>query len=476
MTIDKYVVNRQTTIHGETADIALQVMASDISVHDAETANGAFDQFISVITGKQLSPVKLRHEVPAKWSNEEREAIRCCPSSPESVRVYREKFPKSTRKDSGITRMWLYLKDNKPSCFGRFKEEQGCRDNPCEDTAACRETTHQANEREKAEAPVRSLVAAEEAVTIKKPSTPSKKPAPEKKGSLAKNFDAERWSPDERKVITEAESRQSAIASYREKYPDSKRSDDAIGRQFYEIHPDKRSPDTPWTPEENQPILDADTVEEALAKYRQLFPESARSEAAVRREWYELRPEKRGEIPTGRKKGGANKAPRKGTAREKYQIPFSSKEDKKGYQNAVNLCKNYDKPYEEALKLKKVDQEAKKQKMAKPTHGPEKRPEKIPTVPAKKPDPVPAIPPAAKKTETLVFSSGILTPAVPENKEPTYPATQAFAKDMKVRYTGVHPQFQGSGIVKRINQISGEVLVDIKNGLEWIPGKDLAAA
>jgi len=239
---------------------------------------------------------------------------------------------------------------------------------------------------------------------VKKKLKSAKTVPTEKKGNPAKNFEADPWEDEERDIVRKANSREDAIATYREKFPESIRSDDAIGRQFHELRPDKRDPKAVWTDEENQPILDAENVEEAIAKYQERFPESTRTIAAIKRQWYELRPEKRGEVPCGREKGSTNKAPLAGTAREKYKIPFSTKQDQKGYNHAVYICKKYDKPYAEAVKLEEADLKIKKQKMTvEVVEVKEKHPKKVkvrdevktPTPPVpksrtreKRPDPV----------------------------------------------------------------------------------------
>jgi hypothetical protein len=227
--------------------------------------------------------------------------------------------------------------------------------------------------------------------------------------NIAKNLEADIWSYGEKQVVLDANTRKDAIAKYREKYPDSPRSEDAIGRRFYAVHPDKRDPKFPWSNEEDQPILDAGTVDEAVAGYQKLFPESKRTIPAIKREWYELRPEKRGLAHRGRKKGGTNKTPLPGTAREKYLIPFSSKQDKKAYDHSVWICKKYGKPYAEAVKLEGtphavkylketseianiLEKPPKKIKVAKPPRElkkPAKSPVKVPVkAPIKVPDPV----------------------------------------------------------------------------------------
>ncbi|MDD5048079.1 MAG: hypothetical protein PHH09_04055 [Methanoregulaceae archaeon] len=164
---------------------------------------------------------------------------------------------------------------------------------------------------------------------------------------------AQAWTDEETALLKECNSRQEAKQRYLERFPDSTRLSATVGRRFYDVRPDKREPK--WSDAEKAPILAAETVESAIAEYQQLFPKSTRSVAAIRREWYELQPEKRHLISCGRKKGGRNKAPHPGTAREKYCIPFSTKQNKKGYNHAVYICKKYDLPYAEALDREKQE-------------------------------------------------------------------------------------------------------------------------
>jgi hypothetical protein len=280
------------------------------------------------------------------WSGPEEKSIEHAKDWYEAIDLYRAAFPESKRNRNAIRKHFWEMQQKKPPV------------SPLEISGGT------------ATGPVLPAGLPANTLTLKKPDpAPVKKKGTGpslKKGNHAKNFDADPWVELERDIVRKADSREDAIASYRERYPESTRSDDAIGRQFYELRPDKRDPKAIWTDQEKQPILDADNVEEAIADHRKLFPESTRTTEAIQREWYELRPEKRGEVPTGRKKGGTNKAPLKGTAREKYGIPFSTKKNKKGYNHAVYICKKYGKPYEEAVELEEADlKKAKEQKQEK---------------------------------------------------------------------------------------------------------------
>lgn len=188
--------------------------------------------------------------------------------------------------------------------------------------------------------------------------------APQLTAGRVMNFTAERWTTEETEAVKTALDRYDAVERYREQFPGSTRSDDAIYRHFFNLRPDMRKTIPVWTTEEDAPILSADTVDDAVAEYRRLFPESSRTDPAIKREWYEIRPEKRGLVPCGRKKGGRNKTPLKGSFREKYRIPMSTKQDQKGYNNAVYICQKYGKPYDEALPLWIADQVERKKRKA----------------------------------------------------------------------------------------------------------------
>lgn len=227
----------------------------------------------------------------------------------------------------------------------------------------------------------------------------------------AKNLTLERWIPEESEVVRTSPDRYTAVERYRKKFPESTRSDDAIYRHFFKTRPDLRKAIPVWTAEEIAPILSAETVDNAIAEYRRLFPESTRTDPAIKREWYGIRPEKRGLVPCGRKKGGRNKAPLEGSFREKYRIPMSTKQDPKGYHNAAYICVKYNKSYNEALPLWIADQAEKKRRReekllkrqrraaarAAAKHAPQKVPRKQKVKPAiapkvtEKPVPVPAV-------------------------------------------------------------------------------------
>lgn len=322
MTIDKYVVNSQTTIHGDTADIALQVTAAGISVQDAKTAEDAFDQFIGQISGK----VKKTYEhIAIPYSAEEVDVVRNAPDKSTAWAYFRQAFPKSHRTRDAIRKKWLELHPE---------------------------------------------------VVIAEGSSPAVTPPP--KESVAKTMPSE-----EKPAATDKKTEQ----------------------------PDSRG------------------------------------------------------IRKGTRILGVRGSSHKGMKYGQRGIPFSSVNDRARYQQAVKLCKKHGCTYPEALK-KEAEAAATTEEGA-----PEKN-----TAAVKPPAPVvtkkePVVPVAAKK---VLHTSGVLSNP-PVKKEPVLKCPD-IVKDMRVKYTGSRLLFTGIGTVKRINQLNGMVLVDINNGLEWIPGNDLAPA
>ena len=369
-----------------------------------------------------------------KWSDEEKDAIKPAKDWYEAVALYKTAFPESHRNRDGIRKKFWEMHRKKPDAA------------PAEIPPA--------------------PIAKKLKEKFNPPTNEKKSKSAKTKAALAKNFDAARWTDEERRPILDADSREEAIASYREKYPESERSDDAIGRQFYELCPDKRSPETIWTDEEKRPILDAESVEDAIADYQKNFPLSERTIPAIKREWYELRPEKRGEIPTGRKKGGTNKAPLKGTAREKYEIPFSTKQNAKAYNHAVYICTKYDKPYAEAVKLEEADLKKKKQKKANEVV---EVPKKIRTTKPKLPYKMRNKQPEDLQKTPADEQSTPQDPPV----DPPRESEKDFRVTDRVQQIAGFPAYHGVGIVKRVIPGKAEVLVGFDNGQSWILRKNL---
>lgn len=78
-------------------------------------------------------------------------------------------------------------------------------------------------------------------------------------------------------------------------------------------------------------------------------------------------------------------------------------------------------------------------------------------------------------TSSVPRSDNVTAPDQEDGKDPD-PKTTRISRGMQVRYIGSHPHvaFQGLKEVKRVNDRSGEALIDIGRGIEWIPTRDLA--
>lgn len=199
MTIDKLVVNKQINIHGDTADIALQVQASSIPAADAKSADVAFEQFLRTLRGQ-----KVRQGDQVLWTNEERETIRHAPNTAAAVEAYKQKFPDSKRGYSGISRMYLYLKGRKGAAAA---VPPG--------------------------APVQKS-----AENVEKPApAPVKPKSPEKKAPISakiKNLIVA-WSPEEDGIIKDCKNKEAAWAAYHAKFPDSKRSESGVVQRYQKL-------------------------------------------------------------------------------------------------------------------------------------------------------------------------------------------------------------------------------------------------
>jgi hypothetical protein len=495
------------TTDGATADISFGLKAKEVPLKIAHEIEAEFQKFLGRVTGGSVTMTKTGTR-SIEWTKEELAAIRPAKTVMEARRLYRAEFPDSDRSKQAVKAKFTELKkaQAKPDISAG-----GSSPGPAEKARFLPKI----DEKKLAEAVAGEMKKAVD--NAKAGAGQNKQGKDRERKPLEKNFDAARWTEEERQIVRDAETREEAIATYQAKYPGA-RSDDAVGRQFYEMHPDKRSPITEWTEQEKAPILFADNVEEAIAEFRKLFPESERTEAAIRREWYELRPEKRGEVPTGRKKGSRNAAPLKGTAREKYQIPFSTKQNAKAYNHAVYICTKYDKPYAEAIKLEKADLEKKKREkesraaMAPVTPEPpakkpkakkrEHLPFRMKNAPeGKAPDPAPITTryPSDENPHTAAAEDPLDPPlqhddqpenytvkgldedlanSLPDDRPPSGPKEQrearkiskGLAEGQKVRHNGSSssPYYHKDGTIIDFDA-KGQVLVDFGKGSSWLP-------
>lgn len=216
MAIDKYVVNSQITTHGDTADITLQVTASGISTADAKSAEDEFNKFIGVLSGK--STPKKRTGAQSAWTDKEREVIKKATSSRESVVLYRAAFPKSTRRESGITRMWLYLKDRGVVVPASPKKSGSPSQGPKKKPQSC--------------AKVRK--------------TAKKIPPSGRNNALSP-----RWSEEEKSVVDTAKDAATAWAEYQVHFPTGPRNENAVYQRWTKHH--KAAPAEKSAPAEPAP-------------------------------------------------------------------------------------------------------------------------------------------------------------------------------------------------------------------------------
>jgi hypothetical protein len=206
----------------------------------------------------------------------------------------------------------------------------------------------------------------------------------------------------------------------------------------------------------------------------------------------------------------------------KWQIPFSTKTQKKDYERAWKLCRKYGKPYPEALALsqaagEKTEPKSTPQKPApklatdgkrigtralksvktgRPiscpycqkemnSHGmhlhvrkkhPDKYDEWLKTpdrlqhgihpapVPVKEVKEIPAAPAPEVTTQSLQSDPAVTAPV---------PVPAHIPLGAKVKHARGSPICYGIGEVKRVNRQTGEVLVRFENGMDWIKETNL---
>lgn len=271
-----------------------------------------------------------------------------------------------------------------------------------------------------------------------------------------------------------------------------------------------------YNDKEMQVIQDAPDFRAAWEAYHAMFPQSPRTYDAIRKQWNKQHAvaEEPSSAPTSetRHKPAANDGPiappqscdnarkaakkpkaKAATVRKginKWQIPFSATTQKKEYQRAWLLCRIYNLPYPEALKKEQ-------EKNADAGKAPENKTKPVPKAKASEPvggarpkeitvkdlkiteEPIEPKTAGPDKVDTssVPCSDNVTTPDKEQGEDPD-PKPAGLARGMKVRYIGSHPHvaFQGLKEVKRVNVRSGEALIDIGKGIEWIPTRDLVVA
>jgi len=120
---------------------------------------------------------------------------------------------------------------------------------------------------------------------------PEETPVYKTKGRVPEHI--QMWTAGENAVLAGAMSRQEAIALFRERFPDTTRTDGAIRRQWYEVRPLATAPPDgrrgSWTPEEDAVLLQETTPASAVTAYQAKFGDAKRTYAALSSRYYRIR-------------------------------------------------------------------------------------------------------------------------------------------------------------------------------------------
>ncbi len=281
----------------------------------------------------------------------------------------------------------------------------------------------------------------------------------------------------------------------------------------------------PWTDPEKTVVLAAKSVDDAWEDYHAAFPDSKREKKTVRRWW--MNNQSLGKIDVSPKKIEAPRVKsqrctterkvakkkteipaadgkRKGThgfpsSESRFLIPSWSEDEKKivsdcstkeaawdAYQKAFPRKRNQNAVFQRYYKLKKastIKGEKKtvivqKDPKSDPVGGTRPKEVKVKDlkiieepVEPKKGGPAPADTPSGQSGDNVI------TRYEGDGKDSDSKPVK-LVRGMQVHYIGTHPHvaFQGLKEIKRVNELSGEALIDIGKGIEWIPTRDLAVA
>jgi len=131
---------------------------------------------------------------------------------------------------------------------------------------------------------------------------PEETPVYKTKGQVPAHI--QMWTAEENAVLASATSRQEAIGLFRERFPDSIRTDGAIMRQWYEVRPPLATapPDGrqgSWSAEEDAILLQETAVTAAVQAYQAKFGDAKRTYAALSSRYYRIqrKARKEGRLP-----------------------------------------------------------------------------------------------------------------------------------------------------------------------------------
>ena len=286
------------------------------------------------------------------------------------------------------------------------------------------------------------------------------------------------YNDDETKIIEDAPDFHTAWEAYHIAFPKSPRTYDAIRKQWNKQHATDENPspgsisETRHKPATNDasipPVQKCTDVRKVAKKKTEVLP------AEGKRKGTRSLPSQgsRFKIPawSDKEKVCIKDCKTKEEAWEKYQAEFPGQRNR----NAV---------FQRFNKLKKTSKAVKKtvpaQKDQKPAPGGGARPKEVKVKDLKiTEEPIePKGSTVPVDTSSGQSSDNVITRNEGDGKDPD-PKSVKLVRGMQVRYIGTRPNVAFSGLkeIKKVNELSGEALIDIGKGIEWIPTRDLAVA
>lgn len=218
--IQTYNANRDTNIKDGKVTVSFGFSVEGITPGDARKVEREIDLFLARISAPEKTATGPKQFTIVPWSSDEKATVLPCQTREEAWERFHKRFPDSLRHKATVTRWWdMYHQEPADKLPESVPGAGAIPTNARQEAAATPGNPDKVP-------PVKKT-----ARQILKEKAP--KPSKETRGGR-QNLQ-NKWSPEERTTVDGCKDKDAAIKAYRERFPESKRNDNAIWMKWYSL-------------------------------------------------------------------------------------------------------------------------------------------------------------------------------------------------------------------------------------------------